>query len=68
MQDRQQERGGLAAARLGAREDVPALQGGRDRVALNRRRTSEAEVFDGAKQVRMELKSAESQEIVLVGA
>ena len=55
LQNRQQERGGLAAARLGAGEQVAAFERRRNRVGLNRRRTLESEVFDAAKQIGVKL-------------
>ena len=56
MQDRQQERRGLAAAGLAqASTSRPASAGG-NRVGLNRRRAGEAELADSLEQVGMEAK------------
>jgi hypothetical protein len=65
VQDRQQKRGGLAAAGLGAGQDVLAVERRRNRIGLNRRRPGEPEVFDGAKKVGVQVQSAESQNVVL---
>ena len=51
LQDRQQERRRLAAARHRAGEDVPALDRGRDRVLLDRGRHGEAHLVDAAQEI-----------------
>ena len=61
VQDREQERGGLAAAGHGAGEHVAALHGGRDRVVLDRRRAGEAHFLDAAQEIRMESELRERQ-------
>ena len=50
LQDRQQKRRGLAAAGLRARDDVPALQGGRNRIGLNGGRANEPQFLDALKK------------------
>ena len=55
VENRQQERGGLAAARHGAGQQVAAFERRRNGVGLNGRRPGEAEVFDAAKQIGVEL-------------
>ena len=50
-QDRQEERGGLAAAGHRAGEHVAAREGGRDRVLLDRRRAREPQFLHAAKEV-----------------
>ena len=52
VQDREQERGGLAAPGLGAAEDVAALDGRRERFGLDWRGTGETELFDTAEEAR----------------
>ena len=59
VKDRQQERRRLAAARLRAREQIASLQGGRNRLLLNRRRTNEPELADTLEQVRMKAQRGE---------
>ena len=59
VQDRQQERGGLAAAGHGAGEHVAPLQRRRDGVGLDGRRPGEAELLEALEQIGMELEGAE---------
>ena len=54
VQDGQEKRGRLAAARLGAGEQVAAFEGERDAVRLNRRGPDEAHFLGGAEQIGME--------------
>ena len=53
MEDRQQERGGLAAAGHRAGEQVLAGHRERNRVSLNRRRSCETEIFEPLEQAGM---------------
>ena len=53
MQDRQEERRGLAAAGHRAREQVLAGQRQRDGVGLNRRRARETEILQPLQQAGM---------------
>jgi hypothetical protein len=55
MQDRQQEGCGLAAARHGTGEDVPACQSAGNRLSLDRGRAGETELFEAFEQGRVEL-------------
>jgi hypothetical protein len=59
IQDRQHEGDRLAAAGHRTREHVPALEGRRNRICLDRRRTGESEVFQTAEQIGVELELAE---------
>ena len=54
VEDGQQERGGLAAARHRAGQHVLAGGGRRDRLVLDRRRALEAQFLDAAQEVGME--------------
>ena len=55
VEDRQQERCGLAAAGLGAGQHVAARQAGRNGVSLDRGWTGKAELADAAQQVGVKL-------------
>ena len=55
VQDRQEEGRGLAAPGHGAGEDVPAGQGGRHRLRLDRGRPGKAELLDSLEETGMEL-------------
>jgi hypothetical protein len=59
MQDRQEERGGLAAARHGTREQVAPLQRRRDGIGLDGRRPSEAQLLEALEQIGVEIEGAE---------
>ena len=59
VEDRQQERGRLAAAGHGAGEDVAALERRRNGVGLDRGRPGETEVFEASEEVGVELELAE---------
>ena len=59
VQDRQQERGGLAAAGHRAREQILARHRERNRVGLNRGRTSEPEIFQAFEETGMEPETGE---------
>ena len=54
MQDRQQERRGLAAAGHGAGEQVLSGHRQRNRIGLNRSRTRETEIFQSLQQAGMQ--------------
>ena len=54
LEDREDERGGLAASGHRARQDVASLHGGRNRVLLDRRGLGEPEVLDRAQKARVE--------------
>ena len=56
VENRQQERRGLAAAGHGAGEHVLAGDGRRNGVVLNRRRSLETELFDAAQEIGVESK------------
>jgi hypothetical protein len=62
VKDRQQEGGGLTAARHGAGEHVAPFHGGRDRVVLDGRGPRESHLFDAAQEIRMETELRERQE------
>jgi hypothetical protein len=55
VQNRQQKRRGLAAARLGAGKQIAACERRRNCVGLNRRRPLKTEVFDAAQEIRVKL-------------
>ena len=55
VKDRQQKRGGLAAAGLRARQDVASGERRRNRVRLNGRGSNESELANSLEQVGMEL-------------
>jgi hypothetical protein len=57
LQDRQGERGGLAAAGHGAGQQVASFEGGRNAVALNGSRFGEAEAGDAAQQTGIEIET-----------
>ena len=59
IQDRQDERGGLPAPGHRACEDVSAGERGWDRVGLNGGRAREAELFEPAQKVAVELEARE---------
>ena len=59
VKNRQQKGRGLAATCHGAGEDVAASDGGWDRVALDRCRAGEAELFDAFEQAGMQLQTTE---------
>ena len=59
VQDRQQERRRLAAARLGAREDVAAFEPRRNGVSLDWRRPCESEFLDAFEQAGVEFEIVE---------
>ena len=59
MQDRQQERRGLATAGLCAGEDIPSIARRRDRVALNRRGPREPQFLDGLHEGRVKRQGCE---------
>ena len=61
VEDRQDEGRGLAAAGHGAGEDVPAGEGGRNRVGLDRRGAGEAELFDALEEIGVELQRGKGQ-------
>jgi hypothetical protein len=61
IEDREQERRGLAAAGHGAGEHVAALDGGGDGVLLDRRRTAVPHLADAAQEIGMETKLGERQ-------
>ena len=61
VEDRQQERRGLAAAGLGAGEHVAALERRRNRVGLDRRGPGEAELLDAFEQAGVKLQIVEWQ-------
>ncbi len=54
LHDRQTEGGRFAAAGLGARENVAAFEGRRDRELLNGGGLGEPEVVHGAQQLRLQ--------------
>ncbi|MNZ56308.1 hypothetical protein D3C78_742530 [compost metagenome] len=58
--DRDEERGGLAGAGLGAADGVLALEGVAEHLRLDRRAVGEAEVVDGVHQPRVELEVVEA--------
>ena len=60
VQDRQEERGGLAAAGHRAGEHVAARHRGRDGVALDGRGTGEAHLLDAAEEVGVETETGKS--------
>jgi len=62
VQDRQQKRRGLAAAGHGAGEHIAPVDSGRNRVGLNWRRPSEAELFHALDEAGMELERTEGHE------
>jgi hypothetical protein len=55
VQDRQEKRSRLAAARNGTGEYVAPRQCRRDSIGLNRGRAREAELFEAFEKVRMKL-------------
>ena len=59
MKNREEERGGLAAAGHGPREHVAAVHHGRDGLLLDGRRLGEAEIAHAAQEVGMETKRFE---------
>ena len=62
VEDREDERGGLAAARHRAGEDVAAFHRGRDGVVLDGRRAREAHLLDAAEEVGVEAERGERHE------
>ncbi len=58
-QDREEKRGGLAAPRGSAGEQVVPGKRRRNRLGLDRRRTDEAELLDAPEEARMQLEGAE---------
>src|SRR5229473_4451578 len=62
VEDGQDERGGLAAARHGAGEKVAALHRRRDRVGLDGRGARETELLDALEEVGMELERRKRHE------
>src|SRR6266851_6737627 len=67
IEDWQQEGDGLAAPGHGAGEDVLALEGGRNRVRLNRGRPGKPEVLQTAQQIGMKLDELTKRHRNLVG-
>src|SRR5262245_6684140 len=65
VENRQKKRGGLAAAGLRAREDVPSAERGRNGVSLNRCGANKAELFDRAEQAWMQRECRASQGTIL---
>ena len=61
LQDRQQERNGLAAARHGASQQILTVERGRNRVGLNRCRSGEPEVLQSFEEIWVELQLRERQ-------
>jgi len=59
VENRQQERGGLAAAGHRARQEIASGHRRRNRVGLNRRRPRIAEVFEAPQEVRVQLQVRE---------
>ena len=67
VQDREQERRGLAAAGHGAGEDVAALEGGRDGVCLDRGGAGEAELLHPLEEAGVKLEATERHDGSLIG-
>jgi hypothetical protein len=61
VQHRQQERDGLAASGLRAREQIASAHRRRNGVGLDGRRTGETEVADPLYEIRVETKTIERQ-------
>ena len=59
VQDRQQERRRLSAARHGAGEHVPSRKRRRDGIGLDRCRAGEAELLDALQKARVEVETTE---------
>ena len=59
VEDGKEKRGGLAAARHRAGEEIAALERRRDRVGLNGRRPREPEIFEATEQTGMQFEMAE---------
>ena len=66
VQDRQQERGGFAAAGHGAGEEIFAGERRRNRVGLNWSGTREPEVLQAANEVGVQVELAERQNVFLL--
>ena len=64
MQDRQQERGRLAAAGHRAGEQIASLERRRNRFSLDRCRTGEAEILESPEEVGMKLEVTKRQKIL----
>ena len=64
VQDRQEKRGGLAAAGHRAGEQIASLERGRNRFGLDRCRTGEAEILESPEEVGMKLEVTKRQKIL----
>src|SRR5687768_4238727 len=64
MQDRKEKRDRLAAPRHRAGEQVVAEHRGRDRLALNRGGTREAEVLHSTKEIGVQTERCESHQVL----
>ena len=64
MQNRQQERGGLAASGHRAGQQIPPLERGRNRFSLDGCRACEAEIFEPPEEIGMELEVTKRQKIL----